>query len=144
MLDYLSITCLITDPLLYEKRFLWTSNSRFSIYSYFFNSWIINHWYSSRHITHQYKTWLTLRLGQQVPRPFIGHLNDTRGRLTGLALHVPPTPNTLSRLWPLIAWVRGVQAYARLLLCYQVHPRELHLYSNYYVTSRAGVFRSVN
>lgn len=62
----------------------------------FFQS--MDRWRSSRHITHQYKAWLTLRLGQQVPRPFIGHLSDTRGRLTGLALHVPPTPNRLSRL----------------------------------------------
>lgn len=59
---------------------------------------IVNRRRFSRHITHQYKTWLTLRLGQQVPRPFIGHLSDTRGRLTGLALHVPPTPNRLSTL----------------------------------------------
>lgn len=71
---------------------------RFFLIFSFVNVWIVNLQRFSRHIVHQYKTWLTLRLGQQAPRPFIGHLSNTRGRLTGLALHVPPTPSRLSTL----------------------------------------------
>lgn len=104
----------------------------------------------SRCIIHQYETWLTLRHGQQVSRPFIGHFSDTRGRLTGVlyntvhALHAPPVPTIrLSRLWPLIASVRS-ERIVGCFLSYQVDLCKLHLYYTYCVVPRTDVSWSAN